>query len=280
MSIRPGPLTRTSSRSRTSGSTVNLDTEAQIVTSGVVAALAGKTLRSSLTPDVLAGAITVTVPANSTDLVITCKASTSTGAAACADAFAKAYLQHRDDAASSVIQQQIVPLKSRISSLQQTAAGLNTTVKSLPAGSSQEAAAQAHRISVQRQLTSLSKQVATLDGEATQTAAVPSSPRPTRQTNRPARKSRWSCPVGSARAVFGPDRRVLVGSAGQADPYRAGCGAVLWAAGVVEPAAEVAEPSGVAGLAAVADRPGVYRAGARGGRGAGRGQPRGDRGRG
>jgi len=153
----------------TTNTTVNLDTEAQIVTSGVVAAMAGKTMHSSLSPDVLAHAISVTVPANTSDLMITCKASSATGATACANAFAQAYLTHRNEAASSVIQQQITPLRDQIRSLQQTLAGQNTTVKSLPAGSAQEADALVRRDSTQRQLTALNKQVATLSGEAIQT---------------------------------------------------------------------------------------------------------------
>ena len=47
--------------SRTSGATVNLDTEAQVVTSTAVATLAGKTLHSTLTPYKLAAQVNVTV---------------------------------------------------------------------------------------------------------------------------------------------------------------------------------------------------------------------------
>src|SRR5262249_21464113 len=154
---------------RTPGCIVNLDTEAQTVTSGVVAALAVKTLHASLAPDALARAISVSVPANSQDLIIHCEASTSTGAAACANAFAAAYLRHRSAAASSVIQQQIASLNSRIRSLQQTAAALGTTVTSLPANSSQGETAQAGLTAVRSQLNSLNGKVATLDSEAAQT---------------------------------------------------------------------------------------------------------------
>ena len=155
--------------SRTSGSTVNLDTESQIVTSGVVAAIAGKTMHSSLTPDTLAQAITISVPANSTDLIITCTASSPTGAAACANAFAAAYLTHRSAAASAVVQQRIGALKSRITSLQQTVAALDTTIRSLPKNSSQRATAQSQLGTTQRQEGALNNQVSTLDGEVGQT---------------------------------------------------------------------------------------------------------------
>src|SRR5689334_13410063 len=46
--------------SRTAGATVNLDTEAQIMTSTPVATIAGKTMHSSLTPYQLAKEIVVT----------------------------------------------------------------------------------------------------------------------------------------------------------------------------------------------------------------------------
>jgi uncharacterized protein involved in exopolysaccharide biosynthesis/Mrp family chromosome partitioning ATPase len=149
---------------------VDLDTEAQIATSGVVAGMAGKILHSSLAPSALAAAISVSVPANTLDMRITCRASTNTGAAACANAFAAAYLQHRSVAAASPIQQQIGPLKSRISALQETVASLSTSVSSLPANSAQRLAAQAQLGSDRSQLTSLTGQLSTLYVRATQTS--------------------------------------------------------------------------------------------------------------
>jgi capsular polysaccharide biosynthesis protein len=149
---------------------VDLDTEAQIVTSGVVATMAGKILHSSLAPSALASAISVSVPANTLDMRITCRASANTGAAACANAFAAAYLQHRSTAAASLIQQQIGLLKSRLSTLQETAASLSTSVSSLSANSAQRVAAQAQLGSDWRQLKSLTGQLSTLYGEAAQTS--------------------------------------------------------------------------------------------------------------
>ena len=93
--------------SRTSGATVNLDTEAQVVTSTAVATLAGQMLHSTLTPYKLAAQINVTVPPNSSILDIACKASTAAGAADCANNFAKAYLQNRQQSAVSDVQAQL-----------------------------------------------------------------------------------------------------------------------------------------------------------------------------
>jgi len=75
---------------------VNLDTEAQLVTSQTVAILAAHLMHSPLPATQLSGGVTVSVPPNSAVLNITCHAPTTTGAATCANAFAEAYLQNRD----------------------------------------------------------------------------------------------------------------------------------------------------------------------------------------
>jgi len=148
---------------------VDLDTQAQMVTSGVVATLAGKALHSSLAPDTLAKAISISVQGNSDDMVITCRASTSTGAAACANAFANAYLQNRTASAKAASNQQIGTLKSQISSLQNTAAGLRSTISGLPSNSAERASAQTQLASYQRQLGSLNARLSTLYGQLSQT---------------------------------------------------------------------------------------------------------------
>jgi len=139
------------------------------VTSGVVATMAGKILHSTLSPDVLAQAVSVTVPANSLDMRIMCVTSSSAGSAACANAFATAYLQHRSAAAKAVIDQQITPLKSQVDSLQQTVATLNTAISGLPKNSSQQAAAQTQLGSDKHQLSLLTARLSVLNGQYLQT---------------------------------------------------------------------------------------------------------------
>ena len=78
------------------GLTINLDTEAQLVTSEPVATLASHLMRSSQPPSQLRSGVTVSVPPNSANLDITCHAPTATAAATCANAFASAYLQTRN----------------------------------------------------------------------------------------------------------------------------------------------------------------------------------------
>ena len=78
------------------GAVINLDTEAQLVTSETVAMLAAHLMHSPLPSGQLSSGVTVAVPPNSATLDISCHAPTAAGAATCANAFAEAYLQSRD----------------------------------------------------------------------------------------------------------------------------------------------------------------------------------------
>jgi capsular polysaccharide biosynthesis protein len=171
--------------SRTAGSgTVNLDTEAQIVTSGTVATLAGKMMHSSLTAYDLSKDVSVSVPPNSQLMDIACSMSSGTQAAACANAFAAAYLQNRSSSAASYISGQLTPLEAQVSSLQKSVASLNTTIQAQPKNSSTRIADQAQVTSDDNQLSNLNNKVATLKSEAAQTnggrvttpAGVPGAP--------------------------------------------------------------------------------------------------------
>ena len=75
---------------------VNLDAEAQRVTSETVTMLAAHLMHSPLAPSQLSRGVTVVVPPNSQILDVTCHAPTATGAATCANAFAEAYVQYRN----------------------------------------------------------------------------------------------------------------------------------------------------------------------------------------
>jgi capsular polysaccharide biosynthesis protein len=79
---------------------VNLDTEAQLVTSQPVSMLAAHLMHSSLPPSQLSSGVTVSVPPNSGVLDITCHAPTAAAAATCANAFAKAYVRIRNRSAA------------------------------------------------------------------------------------------------------------------------------------------------------------------------------------
>jgi len=155
--------------SRTAGATVNLDTEAQVVSSTTVSAIAGKMMHSPLTAWALAQQVNVTVPPNSSILDIACKASTPTGAATCANDFAKAYLQNRSQSAANNVNQQLAKLQQKINALNAAQAALSTKIQSLPKNSPTRAADVAQKKTDQAQSAKLTQQYATTSGLAAQT---------------------------------------------------------------------------------------------------------------
>jgi uncharacterized protein involved in exopolysaccharide biosynthesis len=102
---------------RTNG-TINLDTEAQILKSTTVAAAAKKTLGTAETTTALLSRVSVTVPANTSVLTISCTAHTPTPAAACAQAFARAYLTNRAATAQSDVTQQADSYRKQLATVQ------------------------------------------------------------------------------------------------------------------------------------------------------------------
>ena len=147
--------------SRTGGQ-VNLDTEAQLVTSGTVSAMAQKTLHSPLSAYTLGKSVNVTVPPNSQVLDISCRASSGAGAAACANAFANAYLQNRTSSAATAIAARVKALQAKQASLEGTVSALNTQVKGLAKTSSKRPALEAKITADRSQLTSLNPQITAL----------------------------------------------------------------------------------------------------------------------
>jgi capsular polysaccharide biosynthesis protein len=155
--------------SRTSGATVNLDTESQVVQSTTVATIAGKMMHSPLTPWALAQQVNVTVPPNSSILDISCKASTAVGAATCANDFAKAYLQNRSQSATNYVNQQLAKLQQKINGLNQAEGALNTKISALPSNSPAKAADQALLKTDQSQVTKLTQKYAATSALVAQT---------------------------------------------------------------------------------------------------------------
>ncbi len=172
VNVTPVPTDQSgpTSGSKGAGSTqVNLDTEAQIVTSSTVATIAGHALHSPLTPYKLSQEISVTVPPNSSILDINCSASTAIGAAACANAFAHAYLANRSGTAVRTINSELHGLSTKISSDQKQAATLSAKIHALPKGSSQLLSTQSARNAYVSQVRSLTNTESTLTGELSQT---------------------------------------------------------------------------------------------------------------
>jgi capsular polysaccharide biosynthesis protein len=146
---------------RTTG-TVNLDTEAQVVQSVAVAQAAAKLLHSPETPQQLIKRVTVTVPANSQVLTISCEARSAVTAARCAQSFAEAYLNYSSSSTITAVNGQISALQSRISGLESASAKLALEVGSLPSNSPERASAAEQLSSDRSQLKALNNQVALL----------------------------------------------------------------------------------------------------------------------
>jgi capsular polysaccharide biosynthesis protein len=145
---------------------LNLDTEAQIARSAVVAARAARTLKVK-DPDTLKDQVSVTVPPNSAVLAVSYTARDPVTAAAGAQAFAKAYLANRQAAAKQVLDAQLKVLAGK---LREVDSALATTVSGLPRTTPGSAA---RTIASQRQ-SLLSKQVynLTVKYDALKTVAI------------------------------------------------------------------------------------------------------------
>jgi capsular polysaccharide biosynthesis protein/MinD-like ATPase involved in chromosome partitioning or flagellar assembly len=149
---------------RTSG-TVNLDTEAQIVQSTAVAQAAAKLMHNSQPIPQLVTQVSVTVPANSQVLSISCQQSSADAAASCAESFAKAYLSYSTASTTTKLNSQISALQSRVSALQSDSAKLTSEMAILPPNSTQRANAQEQLNSDNNQLSSLNSQIAGLTAD-------------------------------------------------------------------------------------------------------------------
>src|ERR1700733_9781412 len=143
-------------------SAVNLDTEVQIVQSSSVAAIAASDLHSSLTPQALVKNISVAVPANSSVLQISCPSRSAQQSAACANAFAAAYLTNRMATATNTDNAELKTIRNQLTALEKRTAQLSIQSRSLPVNSPQRASAQAQLQTAASQLRALANQSAAL----------------------------------------------------------------------------------------------------------------------
>ncbi|WP_239316590.1 Wzz/FepE/Etk N-terminal domain-containing protein, partial [Planobispora longispora] len=160
---------------------LNLDTEAQIAQSAVVAKKAREAFKGDLAP------VDVSVPPNTSVLEISYTAADPDSAAAGAGAYAQAYLAHRDEAAAKAL---AVQLETLLDKLKQVNSGLAKVVAALPGlekGSAERTIALQRRSVLSRQVYNLTvkydslKTVAVTPGSVISEAvapAEPSAPRP------------------------------------------------------------------------------------------------------
>ena len=128
--------TTQASDARTNGSSVNMDTEAQVVKSLPVASEVKTALGSPLTPAQLASRVQVTIPANTTILDIGFSAPTAAEAQRGAQAFADSYLAYRTSQAEDKVAAQIKVLDQQAADVAAQARSVNDTLAGLPPNSS------------------------------------------------------------------------------------------------------------------------------------------------
>jgi capsular polysaccharide biosynthesis protein/Mrp family chromosome partitioning ATPase len=145
---------------------IDLDTEAQIVTSGTVGAAAAHLMHSTQPVSSLVSDIGITVPPNAYVLDISCTSRSGTTAASCANAFAKAYVQYRSSSATAWLEGQIKTLQDTVSGLQKSVVTLKTSISALPANSSTRLTEQAEVSSYNNLLGPLNRQITLLHREA------------------------------------------------------------------------------------------------------------------
>ena len=143
-------------------SIVNMDSDAQLVQSSSVAAAAARLMGSSTAPSVLAKDVTVTVPANTQILQITCRASSAPGSARCANAFATAFLRYQSTLASNTLSAELATVQARVRSLQTQIVALQAKIGRSARGSPARFAASNQLTSDQAQVRALDAQVAPL----------------------------------------------------------------------------------------------------------------------
>ncbi|MEU1880424.1 Wzz/FepE/Etk N-terminal domain-containing protein [Streptosporangium sp. NPDC020072] len=140
---------------------LNLDTEAQVAQSAVVARKAGRTLGG--TP----GPVEVSVPPNTSVLDISYTASDPAAAAAGAGAYARAYLDNRREAAARAMDAQLGALQSKLKQVNASLSAVVASLPSLPKGTAERTLAAQRQNVLGRQVYNL-----TVKYDALRTVAV------------------------------------------------------------------------------------------------------------
>ena len=154
------------SRTRTE---INLDTEAQLVRSTAVVALAAEMLGTDVGPDELADSVRVSVPPNTEVMSIQFDADSATAAHDGADAFATAYLANRAQAASDQV-------TARRDSRRAQVRVLTVSLQEVTASLGRLAPESAEREVAVAQVQSLNAQIAILTAEANELDSTPVTP--------------------------------------------------------------------------------------------------------
>ncbi|MEV7007127.1 Wzz/FepE/Etk N-terminal domain-containing protein [Streptosporangium sp. NPDC051022] len=155
---------------------LNLDTEAQIAQSAVVARRAGIALGD--TP----GPVEVTVPPNTSVLEISYTAADPDSAATGAAAYARAYLAHRGEAAKQALTVQLRTLLAKLRQVNTDLAAVAATLPALPKGTAERTLALQRQNVLGRQVYNLTvkydglRTVAVTPGSVISDAVAPTDP--------------------------------------------------------------------------------------------------------
>ncbi len=163
--VTPTGVDTSSSASVAGGRTktdVNLDTEAQLVQSSVVASGARTLLHTTTPADQLAGNVAVTVPPNSSVLSIAYKSPNAKEAQRGALAFAQAYLANRTSTAKASVASQVASLKGQIKGLDTQLQQVTGRIATQPTNSPDRALAQAQQNTISTQISALSTNLTAL----------------------------------------------------------------------------------------------------------------------
>ncbi|MGZ4665616.1 MAG: Wzz/FepE/Etk N-terminal domain-containing protein [Frankiaceae bacterium] len=180
--VTPVSATDTSSlaNSRTPGR-VNLDTEALLVPSTVVATRAAGLLKAP-NPRALADSVTITVPPNSGVLAIAVAAPSAGQAQRGAASFAQAYLDNRASSASALVGAQMRTIQSQLNDAAAQLQNLSARAGVLRPNTAERSLAFAEQDAVSRHMETLNSRLSTLQnasmtpGRVVSAATLPHSP--------------------------------------------------------------------------------------------------------
>lgn len=156
--VNPTSDTGQVANGRTSGP-VNLDTEAQLVKSSVVASEAQKELGDDQPIRQLVRQVTVAVPPNSSILNISFSDRSPERSAAGAKAFADAYLEHRQDLTNLAIESHDEAIREQMDPVTEELSDVADRLASLPQGSPQRPVLLAQQSQLRQRLETLNAQL-------------------------------------------------------------------------------------------------------------------------
>jgi uncharacterized protein involved in exopolysaccharide biosynthesis/Mrp family chromosome partitioning ATPase len=180
--VTPTGIPSDSSTATRDSTSINMDTEAQIITSTEVISQVADSLGHTGDLEELAGRVTIAVPPNTEILDISYAGPTALEAKEGAEAFATAYLLDRAGNAESRVEAEQQTLQARIDDLDARLASVTQAIAALPADSAGRAYNEAQASSLNDQLSELSAQLNELDaftvdaGDIITEASLPAAP--------------------------------------------------------------------------------------------------------